>query len=104
MQKGSSETHSSLKLKRQSTVEPVIGTLVAYHGIKKVNSKGIEQANKCPTIAATADNLKKPLRYKPRYNNFNAAEPKTGPFAFLKAINRLLLIFFSLRFNNGQIV
>jgi len=93
-----------LKLKRQSTVEPVIGTLVAYHGIKKVNSKGIEQANKCLTMAAIAYNLKKLLRYKPRYNNFNATELKTGPFAFKKAISRLLLIFFSLRFNNGQIV
>jgi len=32
---------------RQSTVEPVIGTLVNYLGIKRVNSKGLEQANKC---------------------------------------------------------
>ena len=104
MQKGSSETHYSLKLKRQSTVEPVIGTLVAYHGIKKVNSKGIEQANKCLTTVAIAYNLKKILRYKPRCNNFNVTELKTRPFAFNRAINQLLLVFFSLRFNNGQIV
>lgn len=51
---------------RQSTVEPVIGTLVNYLGIKKVNSRGLDQANKCLTMAAVAYNLKKLLNYKPR--------------------------------------
>jgi len=51
---------------RQSTVEPVIGTLVNYLGIKKVNSKGLEQANKCLTIAAVAYNLKKMLKCQPK--------------------------------------
>jgi transposase len=49
---------------RQSTVEPVIGTLVNYLGIKKVNSKGLNQANKCLTLAAVAYNLKKMLKHK----------------------------------------
>lgn len=49
---------------RQSTVEPVIGTLVNYMGIKRVNSKGIEQANKCLTMAAIAYNLKKMLKHQ----------------------------------------
>ena len=49
---------------RQSTVEPVIGTLVNYLGIKKVNVKGLDQANKCLTMAAVAYNLKKMLKYK----------------------------------------
>lgn len=48
---------------RQSTVEPVIGTLVNYLGIKRVNCKGIEQANKCLTMAAIAYNLKKALKH-----------------------------------------
>ena len=51
---------------RQSTVEPVIGTLVNYLGIKKVNSRGLDQANKCLTMAAIAYNLKKMLNYIPR--------------------------------------
>jgi transposase len=51
---------------RQSTVEPVIGTLVNYLGIKRVNSKGLEQANKCLTVAAVAYNLKKMLKYQPK--------------------------------------
>lgn len=49
---------------RQSTVEPVIGTLVNYLGIKKVNAKGLDQANKCLTLAAIAYNLKKILKHK----------------------------------------
>lgn len=47
-----------LMKKRQSTVEPVIGTLVNYMGIKNVSSRGIGQANKGLTIAAAAYNLK----------------------------------------------
>ena len=52
-----------LKKKRQSTVEPVIGTLVNYLGMKRVNTKGLMQANKCLTIAAVAYNLKKLLKH-----------------------------------------
>jgi transposase len=51
---------------RQSTVEPVIGTLVNYLGIKRVNTKGLIQANKCITMAAVAYNLKKMLKYRPK--------------------------------------
>jgi transposase len=57
---------SCLMKKRQSTVEPVIGTLVGYHAVKKINSRGIEQANKCLTMAAIAYNIKKLLNFKPR--------------------------------------
>jgi transposase len=49
---------------RQSTVEPVIGTLVNYLGIKKVHVKGLDQVNKCLTMAAIAHNLKKMLKHK----------------------------------------
>jgi len=49
---------------RQSTVEPVIGTLVNFLGIKRVNTKGLSQANKCATMAAIAYNLKKMIKYK----------------------------------------
>lgn len=55
-----------LKKLRQSTVEPVIGTLVNYTGIKRVNTKGLEAANKCLTMAAVAYNLKKMLKYQPK--------------------------------------
>lgn len=51
---------------RQSTVEPVIGTLTNYLGIKRVNVKGLNQTNKCLTMAAIAYNLKKMLKYRPK--------------------------------------
>ncbi|QEM02404.1 IS1182 family transposase [Mucilaginibacter rubeus] len=44
---------------RQSTVEPVLGTLINFTGMKQVNTKGLELANKCMIMAAIAYNLKK---------------------------------------------
>jgi len=52
-----------MKKKRQSTVEPVFGSLINYYGMRKVNTKGIKQANKVMLMAATAYNLKKLLKY-----------------------------------------
>ena len=52
-----------LMKQRQSTVEPVIGTLVNYLGMKKVNTRGLKQANKCMLLSATAYNLKKLLKH-----------------------------------------
>lgn len=49
---------------RKSTVEPVIGTLVNFLGMKRVNTRGIKQANKCVVMAALAYNLKKLLKHK----------------------------------------
>jgi transposase len=48
--------------RRQSTVEPVIGTLLNYTGMRRVNTRGIKQANKCMLMAATVYNLKKLLK------------------------------------------
>lgn len=44
---------------RQSTVEPVLGTLINFTGMRQVNTKGIGLANKCMIMAAIAYNLKK---------------------------------------------
>lgn len=55
-----------MKKLRQSTVEPVIGTLVTYLGMRKVNTKGIEQANKCMMMSAVAYNLKKMMKWRNR--------------------------------------
>ncbi len=52
-----------MKSKRQSTVEPVFGSLLNYYGMRKVNTKGIKQANKIMLTAATAYNLKKLLKF-----------------------------------------
>jgi IS5 family transposase len=50
--------------RRAATVEPVIGTLVNYSGMKRVNTHGLELANKCMLMAAVAYNVKKLLRYQ----------------------------------------
>lgn len=55
-----------LMKKRQSTVEPVIGTLVTYLGMKKVGCKKLVGVNKCLAVAATVYNLKKMLKYGSR--------------------------------------
>lgn len=53
------------KTVRQSTVEPVFGTLINYTGMRKINTRGIESANKVMLMAAMAYNLKKLLKHQP---------------------------------------
>jgi hypothetical protein len=48
---------------RQSTVEPVFGTLTQFLAMRKVNTRGIHQANKVMMMAAIAYNLKKYLKF-----------------------------------------
>ena len=48
-----------MKKLRSSTVEPVLGTLLYFMGMKKVNTKGIKLANKHVLMASTAYNIKK---------------------------------------------
>jgi transposase len=64
-----------MKKLRQSTVEPVIGTLVNFLGLKRINTKGLSKATKCVTIAAIAYNLKKLVRF---YRN-HPAKPVEMP-------------------------
>jgi len=52
-----------MKKVRQSTVEPVFGTLINFMGMSKISTRGIEQANKVMLMAGTAYNLQKLMRY-----------------------------------------
>ena len=52
-----------MKGKRQSTVEPVFGTLTQFMGMRKINTIGIQQANKVMHLSAIAYNLKKYLKF-----------------------------------------
>jgi transposase len=54
---------------RGSTVEPVLGTLVNYLGMRRVNTRGLQQANKCMLMAAVAYNLKKLLKWQDKKAN-----------------------------------
>jgi len=53
-----------MKTLRSSTVEPVLGTLLHFMGMRKVYTKGIQSANKHVLMASTAYNIKKLLKFK----------------------------------------
>ncbi len=61
-----------MKGKRQSTVEPVFGTLTQFMGMRKMNTIGIAQANKVMHLAAMAYNLKKYLKFTQKLSNTKA--------------------------------
>jgi hypothetical protein len=48
---------------RSKTVEPVLGTLVNFTNMKRVNTRGMEAANKHVLMAALTYNLKKYLKF-----------------------------------------
>ena len=77
---------------RQSTVEPVIGTLVCYGGMRKVNTIGIVQANKCMLMAAVAYNLKKLLKWKENKRTFSLKSIKIMAEALFSTYCRLLVM------------
>ncbi len=56
----------NIKRLRSSTVEPVLGTLVNYLAMRRVNTRGIKQAAKCILMSAIAYNLKKLLKWESR--------------------------------------
>jgi hypothetical protein len=54
-----------MRLLRQSTVEPVYGSLLQHYGLREVNTRGRASAHKTMLLAAMAYNLKKLLKYRP---------------------------------------
>lgn len=70
-----------IKRIRSSTVEPVLGTLVNYLGMRRVNTRGIKQAGKCMLMAAIAYNLKKLLKWEQR-------KIKTSAMAMMKNVEK----------------
>jgi hypothetical protein len=58
-----------MKYLRQSTVEPVFGSLINYFGMRKINTRGIDLAHRSMLMSAIAYNLKKYMKYAPRIIN-----------------------------------
>jgi len=50
---------------RQSTVEPVFGSLIHHYGLRRMNVRGLAGAHKTMLLTAVAYNLKKLLKYRP---------------------------------------
>ncbi len=53
-----------MKDKRQSTVEPIFGTPTQFMELRKINTIGLEQANRVMHLSAIAYNLKKYLKFE----------------------------------------
>jgi hypothetical protein len=62
---------------RSRTVEPVLGTLVNFLNMRRINSRGMAQANKHVMMAALTYNLRK-------YMNFNKNKVQSGVAALQK--------------------
>lgn len=80
-----------MKKHRQSTVEPVLGTLINFMGIRRIWTRGIKSANKFMIAAAIAYNLKKWLNYKQR-------KVKTAVMAMKKPLKAAFLLFIAIKF------
>lgn len=88
-----------MKKRRQATVEPVLGTLINFMGVRRIWTRGLKSANKFMLGAAIAYNLKKWLNYKEQ-------KPKTAVMA-IKKIQRdlcflLLMLYCSVISHNIQ--
>ena len=74
---------------RSKTVEPVIGTLVNFTNMKRVNTRGIKNANKHVLMASLTYNLKKYMRFTIKKPSILAQvlSLKQGKnFAFVKTV------------------
>lgn len=82
-----------MKKLRQSTVEPVLGTLINFLAMKRVNTRGIKLANKCMLMAAIAYNLKKALKFRaPKATTMTMAldQCNEGIAGFVNSVSILL--------------
>jgi hypothetical protein len=82
-----------MKSKRQSTVEPVFGTLTQFMGLRKINTIGIEQANKVMHMAAIAYNLKKYLKFTQKLVKSKANAALFEFFAEKRVFEAILSLF-----------
>ncbi|MBT6438826.1 MAG: IS1182 family transposase [Flavobacteriales bacterium] len=79
-----------MKRKRHSTVEPVFGTLTQFMGLRKINTRGIANANKVMLMAGTAYNIKKYLKF---IKNDVESVVKNGVNALLQLFGEIGVVF-----------
>jgi transposase len=97
-------TGRRMKNLRQSTVEPVFGSLINFYAMSRISTRGIDLAHKNMVMAAIAYNIKKYMKYQSRITNMMRDSVKI-PCNKLRAelYNALLLIMRGLiviRINN----
>jgi hypothetical protein len=71
---------------RQDTIEPVLGTLINFMGLRRMWTRGLQNANKFMLGAAIAYNLKKWL-------NYSEQKRKTAVMAIKKTGEGLYFLF-----------
>ncbi|UWX66524.1 transposase [Empedobacter stercoris] len=78
--------HRRLVKRRSATVEPVLGTLINFFNMKKINSRGMAQANKHVLMSSLSYNLKKYLRFIFKIPRILAqvVSLKQGKYSFLQ--------------------
>ena len=89
-----------MKKKRQSTVEPVFGTLINYMGMKKIGVRGLEQANKVMLMAGAAYNLKKLMNYVQKSRKTAALRLQQTSTYYSTSFNNLLFLLYEGILNN----
>jgi hypothetical protein len=99
-----SKTRLGKKMKsvRQSTVEPVFGTLMEFTGMRKMNTIGIRQANKNMLMAAVAYNLKKYLKFEAKTLGNMAKEVKNLCLDILLEMRLKISLCKLLKFARGK--
>ena len=88
-----------MKARRQSTVEPVFGSLINHFGMGKMNTFGIRQANKNMLMAAVAYNLKKYLKFERKIAVSMVNEVKNHGFKLITLIKTVLSFLKRLNFS-----
>jgi len=94
-----------LKKLRSSTVEPVLGTLVNFLGMRRVHTKGVSVAGKCMTMAAIAYNLKKLLKWEDKNRQAGAKalqQSIQAVFLMLTGTLNALGCYYNLAFKNAD--
>lgn len=85
--------HRKLVKRRSATVEPVLGTLINYHSMRRVNSRGVAQANKHVLMAALCYNLKKFLKFTIKKPSILAQSMHINKELLLTIQNHLITFF-----------
>lgn len=80
-----------MKKLRQATVEPVLGTLINFMGLRRIWTRGLKNANKFMLGAAAAYNLKKWLNHEVKQSR------EAAVVNMKKTQERLCFLFFCLR-------
>ena len=81
---------------RSKTVEPVLGTLINFTNMKRVNTRGMEAANKHVLLSAMVYNLKKLMKFELQTRKTIANALKKIDIANKRLINRLKTYIFCL--------